>query len=632
MTEVNKETSSPGARRSALNELILRSIVDHAVVTLDAHGVITSWNEGAEHILGWTEEEAMGRSSDIFFTDADTAKDRAQTEMKLALEKGRAEDVRWHVRKNGEKFWGSGLMMPLLRETDADGTAVQDSDRVEGFVKIFRDRTAERDSNRRIKRLQDRATLAMRHSGSVGVYDIDLRTSIVTADPTCAELHSVLVEAAEKGTPIATFFDGIHEEDKARVRASLEAALNAGTDFDETYRVISPDPRPKWVDSQAAIQLDEEGMATRLTGIVVDITEQRERIRMQEARLKFAEQVRGMKDQREIAALASRVIGETLYAVRAGHGNVDAEGDMVDVQTDWNAPGFSSIEGKHAFSNFGSFTSVLREGHDVLIVDAQCDPLVEDPEPLEKLHIRSLVNLPLMEHGQLKALLFVNDAEPRDWNDDEVMFLRAMFDRTYAAIEGARYETERDLLAGELAHRIKNTLAMAQVIVTQTLRNQPDLADERKAIAERLSALAGAQDVLTHSQRHEADIMHVVSSTLAPHRSEKDRIIMKGPSLLLQSQQVLGLSLALHELATNAAKYGALSNEAGRVRIHWSENDNLFEFHWIEEDGPPITSPVSQGFGSTILDRLAGSYFGGTSKLTFASDGIRFGIEGKLIQ
>jgi len=615
---------------AALNKLIMRSIVDHAVVTMDADGMITSWNEGAERILGWSEDEIIGRSADVFFTDADTNENRPETEMRLAIENGRAEDVRWHVRKNGERFWGSGLMMPLLKASNASGEAVQDPHAIEGFVKIFRDRTTEHDTNLRMARLQDRATLAMRHSGTVGVFDNDLVNDIVVGDHTCARLHSVDVGLAESGTRAETFFAGVEPGDLAMAREAYVQSASEGADLDVIYRVKTDSPRPIWVQSQGTVQADIDGKPLRMSGIVVDVTEQQEHLRMQDARLEFADKVRDMGDTVEIAELASKVIGETLYASRVGHGYVEDDGDTVNVKADWNVPGSQSLIGRHKYSDFGSFASVLRDGDTVIMEDVLTDPRVDDPAALEALDIGSLVNLPLIQKGKLAAVLFVNDMNRRVWKEAEITFLGAMFDRTYAAMDKLRFEAERDVLAEELVHRMKNILTVVQIVVKQSLRNVPDIRDERDAIVDRLQSLSSAQDILTRADNKDADILSVIETTLSPHLPQPERISIAGPSLPLNSQQVLGLSLALHELATNAAKYGALSNNEGSVEISWSLDDGNFQFVWKEEHGPQVQPTEKKGFGSTILQRTAGSYFDGTSDLRLDPEGAVFELLGRI--
>lgn len=627
MAKVKSANAGNGDRLAAFNNLILRSIVDHAVVTLDNEGIVTSWNEGAERILGWSEDEIVGRPADLFFTVGDTAANRAEVEMRTAIENGRAEDVRWHVRKNGEKFWGSGLMMPLLRATDTDGVAVQDPNRIDGFVKIFRDRTEERKTKLRLEKLQDRARLAMRRSGTVGVFDNDLIQNSIVADEICARLHSVDVEEAEGGTDAEKFFGGVLEEDLDAAREAFVSSVTTGVELDVIYRVASNGSKPIWLHAQGAVHKNEDGEPARLVGIVVDVTDQREQLRMQEARLEFADAVRDIKDRVEIAELVSRVIGETLHVDRAGHCLMEDD-DTVIVEAEWNAPGSNSVVGRHRLKDFGDFASLMRAGKDVVVDDTQDSPHVDRADLLDDLGVRSMVNLPMIENGELKAALFVNNAMPRQWTEAEIMFLGAMLDRTYSAMDRLRLAEERDALTAEITHRMKNVLTLAQVVVKQSLQGA-GVDDQMRTIEARLRALAAAQDVLTQAQEKNVDIRSVVNATLAPHIPPDDRIDITGPAYLLNSQQVIGLSLALHELATNAAKYGALSNDTGQVTIEWTAADDKFSFQWVESGGPSVSVPSEQGFGSTVLNRVVGSYFDGASKLAFEENGVRFSIGGQ---
>ena len=274
-----------GMDRAALNELILRSVIDYAIVTMDGDGIVTSCNEGAELILGWAEDDIIGRSADVFFTLEDVAQDRPEIEMRLALKEGRADDVRWHRRKDGSHFWGSGLMMPLLHETKDATDAERPRAGSPGFVKIVRDRTFQHEANARIAKLENRAALAMRRSGTVGVYDLDIATGIVIADAICAELHDVPPHAAEDGIRMAAFFHGVHSEDSSEVRRALKDSIKSGNNFDQIYRSAKSDPRPLWIHSQATVELDDDNRPARLSGIVVDITEQQERAHLQELSL-----------------------------------------------------------------------------------------------------------------------------------------------------------------------------------------------------------------------------------------------------------------------------------------------------------------------------------------------------------
>lgn len=185
-------------------------------------------------------------------------------------------------------------------------------------------------------------------------------------------------------------------------------------------------------------------------------------------------------------------------------------------------------------------------------------------------------------------------------------------------------EEFQKLLNDELTHRMKNIFSMVQAIISQTLRQAQSLEDGRSAINARLGALSRAQDVLTGSSFTAADIHAVINEALAPHQNEAGRITFSGPAMLLASQQVLGLSLAVNELATNAAKYGALSNETGRVSITWGGPESEFFFDWVETDGPRVEEPTRRGFGSRLIEEIVASYFDGDANLDFCADGVRF--------
>jgi two-component sensor histidine kinase len=182
-------------------------------------------------------------------------------------------------------------------------------------------------------------------------------------------------------------------------------------------------------------------------------------------------------------------------------------------------------------------------------------------------------------------------------------------------------------LAEELQHRIKNTLAMVGAIANQTMRGE-SVEAARNAFTARLVTLSRAHDLLTQKNWLSAPIGDVVEGALAPHRTGQQRIDVGGPTLLLQPQQALAIALAVHELATNAVKYGALSNAGGKVRIAWSTEDvadiPTFRFAWTEAGGPAVVAPnpSQKGFGSRLIERLLSNDFGGAVLVTYAAEGV----------
>lgn len=192
-------------------------------------------------------------------------------------------------------------------------------------------------------------------------------------------------------------------------------------------------------------------------------------------------------------------------------------------------------------------------------------------------------------------------------------------------------EQRRAEIVQEMAHRMKNTLAMVRAIINQTLRAATSLDEGRGAVESRILALARSQDLLTANEDAEAEIHDIVRTVLAPHCTQEGRFSISGPSIVLSASQSLGLSLALHELATNATKYGALSGAQGHVAITWNIfPDGGFDFQWIETKGPTVLTPDEPGFGSRLLGKVVALYFDGEAKLAFEQPGLKFRLEGRL--
>ncbi|MFC5067736.1 sensor histidine kinase [Flaviflagellibacter deserti] len=201
---------------------------------------------------------------------------------------------------------------------------------------------------------------------------------------------------------------------------------------------------------------------------------------------------------------------------------------------------------------------------------------------------------------------------------DSARFLKIFRDRTE---ERQAAELQR-LLLSELEHRVKNTLAVVDAIATQTFRGLDQEAE--KAFRSRLRALAGGHGVLTQEHWQGADLRQVVATALKPFNDEtRARLRIEGPGLEIAAKPALALTLALHELATNAAKYGALASENGRVDVSWSVEDGLegrLRFQWVEREGPPVAVPAKTGFGSRLIRNLS-TELGATVQIDYPPSG-----------
>lgn len=185
-------------------------------------------------------------------------------------------------------------------------------------------------------------------------------------------------------------------------------------------------------------------------------------------------------------------------------------------------------------------------------------------------------------------------------------------------------EAQRDLLTREMSHRVKNMLANVQSIVGQTLRDGGVEAKLIAQVSDRLQALAAAHDVLTQYGWTSADLGEVVASSLQPFNNSDRRVAFGGPKVRLSARSATAFALALHELATNAIKYGALSNKIGRVILNWEVEAETLSLSWQESGGPAIEPPTRKGFGTRLIDKALAASTNGKVTLNYRSSGFEF--------
>lgn len=177
-------------------------------------------------------------------------------------------------------------------------------------------------------------------------------------------------------------------------------------------------------------------------------------------------------------------------------------------------------------------------------------------------------------------------------------------------------ETLRKLSVQELSHRLKNKVATIQAIIRFRLREHPQLSKE---IITSLDALAATDELIMATQGQGARIGDILYAEVRPY--EVSRVAMDGPDVLLPPKLALMMALLVHELATNAAKYGALSRSTGKLSIRWSVADSRFDLEWRESGGPVVSTPTYRGFGTRLFLRGL-EQFGGVVEADFATTGL----------
>ena len=190
-----------------------------------------------------------------------------------------------------------------------------------------------------------------------------------------------------------------------------------------------------------------------------------------------------------------------------------------------------------------------------------------------------------------------------------------------------RGEDQQTMLVAELNHRVKNILAIVSSVAGQTVRASSSLASFSTAFSGRIKALALAHDVLTRTRWIGIGLNELLTAVIEPHRgADGMRVTLRGPPVLLPAQAVMPLSMAMHELATNASKYGSLSVPHGTVTIEWALRENgvpRVDLTWIEQGGPHVEPRGASGFGTKLIDRVVGYDLDGKVNLSFEPAGLR---------
>lgn len=211
---------------------------------------------------------------------------------------------------------------------------------------------------------------------------------------------------------------------------------------------------------------------------------------------------------------------------------------------------------------------------------------------------------------------------------DELATVGATLDRLLDELDCRRRrneqaDEERSLLSRELAHRVKNSFMLVQAVARQSFRRADPQAFN--AFAERLQALAGAFDILLKKDASPASIRETVKTAIRAHQgAAQDRFELEGPEIMLSGDMTLSLSLVIHELSTNATKYGALSSEEGRVSVFWREADGTVTLTWRERGGPHVNPPGARGFGSVLVDRAFPARAKAATVFDFQAEGLEF--------
>ncbi len=429
----------------------------------------------------------------------------------------------------------------------------------------------------------------------IGIWDWDLVTNRMVWSE-----EAKAIAGLPPGQPVT--FDQVrattHPEDLPRTSAMAERALDPELRASDPYeyRIVRPDGEIRWVIAHGEAVFDtamHDARAVRYVGTLRDITDRKlaaEAVEASEARLRLA-----------------------MDAARMGVWEYDAKtGAAV------TSPELARVLGMS-----------LEELGDRALVNARYYPGDQDK---------------VREAGAAAARAgeryFQSEFRFR-WPSGETrwMLLRAEIrfapDKTPAKALGVvmditdrkAAEERQGFLMRELVHRVRNTLAAVRAIVGSTLRNSATLKEADTALSARIGALADVHTLLGNAIGQRADLAELVAAIIEPYRTAEDRIRASGPPVVMEERDALQLAMALHELATNATKYGALSRPEGCVDIKWTVTDlaapaRRLHLTWTERGGPPAARPTRRGFGMRLIEQAAVGGAGSKVELDFAPAGL----------
>jgi PAS domain S-box-containing protein len=457
--------------------------------------------------------------------------------------------------------------------------------RIAGIVITFTDITERRHATERMR-------LAL-EAGRLGSWELDLTndTSIRSIDHDRVFGYETLLP--EWG--YETFMRHVLPEDREEVDRLFRTAVETRSEWHFECRIRRVDGVIRWIEGRARPAHLTNGKIAYMLGVVADITERKHgdrAIRESEKRL-----------QDLIDALPGAIY------------TTDAAGLI----TSFN-PAAAALWGRSPELGTDEWCGSWRMYHPdgTLMPHDECPMAVALKEKRQILGAEAMAERP----DGVRVPFLAYPTPLRDTSGVITGAVNMLVDIT----ERKRAEQHREILVGELNHRVKNTLAVVQSIASQTLGHAATMEEARESFTSRLINLAKAHDVLTRESWAGANLVDIVTDTVEPHAGGENRFRIEGQHVRLTPSAALAVGMALHELATNAAKYGALTSETGHVDIVWriegDADDRRLKLLWTESGGPQVAQPTRKGFGSRLIERALAAELGGKVSVTYEPSGV----------
>jgi PAS domain S-box-containing protein len=431
-------------------------------------------------------------------------------------------------------------------------------------------------------------------AGQVMAFEWDATTGLSQRSNNAANILGS--EQGITGSSRNDFLRRVHPDDRARLKTRIRELRPDGASYAMSFCYVRPDGSPVWLEETAKGEFDAAGRLLRIRGLTRDITKRKN------AELALAER----NVQLALAAKAA-LVGSYAYDVKTG---------MLQFSEGYAAI-YDFPEGTNEMT--GSQRRALVHPEDLARLDSVRNQAIERRRGEFAIEYRNILPKRGVRWIESRSLIFY------DSSGRPQRLVGVNIDIT----ERKRAEETQRLLVAELNHRVKNVLATISAIIAQTQEASGLQTDFVTALNRRINSLARTHELLSESNWRGASLAEIVRREFAPYATGNAEA--RGPRVTLKAEATQAMATVLHELTTNAAKYGAFSDRAGRVSVQWrwlqnGSRDRLL-IEWQETGGPAVLAPGQTGYGTSIIRELIPFELGGKVELIYAREGIRCQLE-----
>jgi len=467
-------------------------------------------------------------------------------------------------------------------------------------------------------------------AGRIGVWLWDIKSNTVR--------WSGNVDGIPPSTgTFASFQKDIHPEDQPEVMAAIQESLRSGKRYHVHYRLAPrSDGDDRWFEAVASVISGEDGKPARLLGICRDVTDRQKLLRELRARAKQQETVARLGEHALTETDLQKLFDETASTIAE---ILDVEfvkilelvpGDaelLLRAGCGWREGLIGTAHestGRDTHGGYALGGYALASGGPVIILDLKSDTRFDAPALLLEHGINSGVSVPIAgRDGRAYGVLGAHTARRRRFGEYDVAFLSAIATIIAGAIQRRQSDQRHELMIRELRHRSGNLFAQLLALFSQTARNSRNLPELITKYEARVLALANAHRLITEGGWRSTSIADLLRVLLAPYL---ERVTIAGPEVYLEPDPSFALSSAVHELATNASKYGSLSGVAGRLDVNWTVNRTeaglALALHWSERGGPAPKRARKSGFGSRLIEMVIQRQLNGQVERAFSPKGL----------